>query len=199
VQTTIVLTQIYTKLLGFNAQGHASYHRYHRSSRNQHEHPNTSAANSTTSSGSGKRSHKKGAGAAAAAAAAAAMQQQAEKEKYHERSEQQQEGPTENTDQDVPMEDVREEDKVVADNDETLEGDTMEIAVEEVDDDEPKYCYCHSFSFGEMIACDFSECEKEWFHLGCVGLRVAPKGNAKWYCDDCKEKVKNSKRGRSSG
>ncbi|QSZ29409.1 hypothetical protein DSL72_003923 [Monilinia vaccinii-corymbosi] len=61
----------------------------------------------------------------------------------------------------------------------------------EIDADEPTYCYCNAVSYGEMVACDDASCEKEWFHLDCVGLKIAPKGNAKWYCDDCKEKAKN--------
>jgi hypothetical protein len=98
----------------------------------------------------------------------------------------------------------------------------------EIDADEPTYCYCNGVSYGEMVACDADGCAKEWFHLDCVGLKVAPKGNgesslpfivvfpyhsdlkqrkredwlltdivvvtAKWYCDDCKENTKNSKR-----
>jgi hypothetical protein len=44
-------------------------------------------------------------------------------------------------------------------------------------EDEPTYCYCNGVSYGEMVACDNEGCVKEWFHLGCVGLKVAPKGN----------------------
>ena len=56
-----------------------------------------------------------------------------------------------------------------------------EVAEEEeaVADDEPRYCYCNGVSYGEMVACDAEGCTKEWFHLECVGLRVAPKGNGK--------------------
>ena len=83
----------------------------------------------------------------------------------------------------------------------------------EIDANEPRYCYCDGVSYGEMVACDADGCAKEWFHLDCVGLKVAPKGNgeflvtwciksepqltstaAKWYCDDCKENMKNNKR-----
>lgn len=45
------------------------------------------------------------------------------------------------------------------------------------EEDEPLYCYCERVSFGEMIACDSDDCKREWFHLECVGLRVAPKTN----------------------
>lgn len=44
----------------------------------------------------------------------------------------------------------------------------------DIDADEPTYCYCNSVSYGEMVACDADECEREWFHLACVGLKVAP-------------------------
>jgi len=32
-------------------------------------------------------------------------------------------------------------------------------------------------SYGEMVGCDADGCEREWFHLECVGLKVAPKIN----------------------
>jgi len=48
---------------------------------------------------------------------------------------------------------------------------------EAIDADEPRYCYCNGVSYGEMVACDADGCAKEWFHLDCVGLKVAPKGN----------------------
>jgi len=53
----------------------------------------------------------------------------------------------------------------------------------DIDPDEPTYCKCHQVSYGEMIACDNSECAIEWFHCACVGLNSPPKG--KWYCEDC--------------
>ncbi|GJJ14725.1 hypothetical protein Clacol_008992 [Clathrus columnatus] len=48
----------------------------------------------------------------------------------------------------------------------------------------------------EMVGCDDDLCEYEWFHLRCVGLASAPKAGT-WYCDDCKAKRPNNKRGRS--
>ncbi len=48
---------------------------------------------------------------------------------------------------------------------------------DEIGDDEPTYCYCNGVSYGEMVGCDADGCEREWFHLECVGLKVAPKGN----------------------
>ncbi|KAG2233843.1 hypothetical protein INT48_005289 [Thamnidium elegans] len=53
----------------------------------------------------------------------------------------------------------------------------------EIDPNEPRYCYCNQVSFGDMVACDGENCEKEWFHYACVGLAEPPVG--KWYCDDC--------------
>ncbi|GJE89574.1 inhibitor of growth (ING) domain-containing protein [Phanerochaete sordida] len=50
-------------------------------------------------------------------------------------------------------------------------------------DDGRTYCICDRVSFGEMIACDDENCEKEWFHLACIGLTVAPEGS--WVCDSC--------------
>ncbi|KAF8543161.1 hypothetical protein BDD12DRAFT_788948 [Trichophaea hybrida] len=53
------------------------------------------------------------------------------------------------------------------------------------DGSEERYCYCNGVSYGEMVACDEDDCEKEWFHLECAGLTQAPKGKVKWYCRDC--------------
>jgi len=59
---------------------------------------------------------------------------------------------------------------------------------------EPRYCYCNGVSYGEMVGCDNTDgCEREWFHLECVGLKSAPSSKAKWYCDDCKEKLKGKR------
>lgn len=59
-------------------------------------------------------------------------------------------------------------------------------------DDGRLYCWCQMGSFGDMIACDDNECEREWFHLGCIGLEVAPEGV--WFCDTCRAKPKNRRK-----
>ncbi|PFH60928.1 hypothetical protein XA68_18548 [Ophiocordyceps unilateralis] len=69
----------------------------------------------------------------------------------------------------------------------SMQGDEEEG---DIDADEPTYCYCNSVSYGEMVACDANGCEREWFHLACVGLKVAPGSKTKWYCEDCKERLK---------
>lgn len=51
----------------------------------------------------------------------------------------------------------------------------------DIDANEPRYCYCNGVSYGEMVACDADDCEKEWFHLGCVGLRSAPSSSSKLF------------------
>ncbi|KAI8876293.1 hypothetical protein K501DRAFT_288968 [Backusella circina FSU 941] len=61
-----------------------------------------------------------------------------------------------------------------------------------IDPNEPLYCFCNTVSFGEMVACDNDECDIEWFHLECVGLKSPPKG--KWYCTTCTELFKKKKR-----
>jgi hypothetical protein len=60
----------------------------------------------------------------------------------------------------------------------TLPGD-VEDEDGDIDADEPTYCYCNSVSYGEMVACDADGCPREWFHLACVGLRVAPGSKSK--------------------
>ncbi|OAQ80021.1 PHD finger domain-containingprotein (Ing1) [Purpureocillium lilacinum] len=73
-------------------------------------------------------------------------------------------------------------------NSSSLQGDDDDD--NDIDADEPTYCYCNSVSYGEMVACDADECEREWFHLACVGLKVAPGSKTKWYCEDCKKRLK---------
>jgi hypothetical protein len=71
---------------------------------------------------------------------------------------------------------------------------------EDEDGDEPRYCYCNEVSYGNMIACDYSECPREWFHLACVNMEKAPNARTKWFCsDECKEanaRAKPAKGGR---
>ncbi|KUJ15442.1 uncharacterized protein LY89DRAFT_588326 [Mollisia scopiformis] len=80
------------------------------------------------------------------------------------------------------------------DGDDAASNINDEDVEEEIAEDEPTYCYCNGVSYGEMVGCDAPDCEREWFHLECVGLKVAPKGNAKWFCDDCIKKRPNQKR-----
>ncbi|KAL1930383.1 hypothetical protein VTP01DRAFT_10545 [Rhizomucor pusillus] len=62
----------------------------------------------------------------------------------------------------------------------------------DVDPNEPRYCICNQVSFGDMVACDGENCEKEWFHYACVGLVEPPAG--KWFCDDCAAEDRYRKR-----
>ncbi|RMJ22088.1 PHD finger domain protein, partial [Aspergillus sp. HF37] len=59
---------------------------------------------------------------------------------------------------------------------------------EEIDANEPRYCVCGDVSFGTMICCENPDCDREWFHLNCVGLSEVPSRTAKWYCPDCRVK-----------
>lgn len=58
--------------------------------------------------------------------------------------------------------------------------------LEEIDSNEPRYCLCGDVSFGTMICCENQECDREWFHLDCVGLSEVPSRTAKWYCPECR-------------
>lgn len=57
------------------------------------------------------------------------------------------------------------------------------------DPNEPVYCLCQRISFGDMICCDNSDCQIEWFHFDCVKLSHKPKG--RWYCPLCKKRNKD--------
>ncbi|KAJ8120678.1 hypothetical protein ONZ43_g2671 [Nemania bipapillata] len=46
----------------------------------------------------------------------------------------------------------------------------------DVDADEPLYCYCNGVSYD------------------CVGLKAAPPSSVKWYCDNCKDRIKTGKK-----
>ncbi|CDR46495.1 hypothetical protein NBRC10512_001630 [Rhodotorula toruloides] len=74
--------------------------------------------------------------------------------------------------------------------------DEYEAALAEAEDDGDKtlYCFCQRVSFGEMIACDAPDCEHEWFHLPCVGLKSIPDG--RWFCDECRRNAKSGKKRR---
>ena len=54
------------------------------------------------------------------------------------------------------------------------DGHSVQGDDEDDDDSEPRYCYCNGVSYGQMVGCDGRECQREWFHLDCVGLAEAP-------------------------
>lgn len=59
------------------------------------------------------------------------------------------------------------------------DGSSLQEDEDDEEGDEPRYCYCNGVSYGEMVGCDGKECQKEWFHLECVGLEKAPGRNGK--------------------
>lgn len=63
----------------------------------------------------------------------------------------------------------------------------------QLDDDEPTYCICHRVSFGQMVACENTDCQHgEWFHFDCLNLTSPPRG--KWWCPECTNQGFASKR-----
>jgi len=58
--------------------------------------------------------------------------------------------------------------------DESYPAEGEEEEEEENGEEELTYCYCNGISYGQMVACDGKECQREWFHLECVGLAEAP-------------------------
>ena len=62
------------------------------------------------------------------------------------------------------------------------DGEDSSMQGEDDEEDGPgqeRYCYCDGVSYGEMVGCDGENCEREWFHLNCVGLSRAPAKNGK--------------------
>ncbi|EMD40515.1 hypothetical protein CERSUDRAFT_80181 [Gelatoporia subvermispora B] len=71
-------------------------------------------------------------------------------------------------------------------SDEDAEGEEdLDEGMEEGGDAEDKelYCFCQKLSYGEMIACDSSDCRYQWFHLPCVNLK--PPLPDSWFCSEC--------------
>lgn len=64
--------------------------------------------------------------------------------------------------------------------------DTTDAGDGDGDGDDKTYCFCDGVSYGEMIACDDEACEREWFHLACIGLDTPPDGT--WFCEACTSK-----------
>jgi len=52
--------------------------------------------------------------------------------------------------------------------------------------DRKTWCFCNQKASGQMIACEKEDCEIEWFHFVCVGLKVKPAGA--WICARCQSK-----------
>lgn len=75
--------------------------------------------------------------------------------------------------------------KSLLEEEEEDEFEDIDDGAEPESDQEP-ICYCKSASFGEMVACDNEDCEIEWFHFACVGLKRKPTG--RWFCPDCTKK-----------
>ena len=47
------------------------------------------------------------------------------------------------------------------------------------------YCYCGQGSFGEMFACEYPFCEREWFHKECINEKISD--DQEWFCADCRK------------
>ncbi|KAK7613917.1 hypothetical protein BKA81DRAFT_402924 [Phyllosticta paracitricarpa] len=74
-----------------------------------------------------------------------------------------------------------------------------EVAEEDEDGDQERFCYCNGVSYGEMIGCDNPNCTRQWFHYACVGITKEPNKKASWYCNECKENMRRSRPGSRPG
>jgi len=52
--------------------------------------------------------------------------------------------------------------------------DTTDVGDADADGDDRTYCFCDGVSWGEMIACDDENCEREWV---CCDLIICLLGN----------------------
>ncbi|KAG6877609.1 hypothetical protein C0993_005735 [Termitomyces sp. T159_Od127] len=53
-----------------------------------------------------------------------------------------------------------------------IPGDAGDTGDGEGDGDDRRYCICNGISYGEMIACDDSQCEREWVCLFLLGIAI---------------------------
>jgi len=49
-----------------------------------------------------------------------------------------------------------------------------------------RYCYCLGEEYGDMVACDNSECERTWFHVEHTNLQTLPDEEQSWFCTLCR-------------
>ncbi|CAP71020.1 uncharacterized protein PODANS_6_3910 [Podospora anserina S mat+] len=120
-----------------------------------------SASTTTTS----KRSHKKGASISAAAAALAQASSGPNSAKASSNG------------GSITSEDNIKGSRGTAQHQQPPQSTQEDDDEDEPDGDEPRYCKCNGVSYGEMVGCDGVGCPREWFHLECVGLKIAPKAN----------------------
>ena len=52
------------------------------------------------------------------------------------------------------------------------------------------YCFCQEQEHGDMIECENTDCQYQWFHFSCIGINQAPIGS--WYCHDCQRSESSS-------
>lgn len=55
--------------------------------------------------------------------------------------------------------------------------------MDDIAEDDTKYCYCGQVSYGNMVACDNADCKGQWFHWKCAGITEEPQGE--WLCKNC--------------
>lgn len=80
-------------------------------------------------------------------------------------------------------------DMVVSDSEDCrhFSDDSMDEILESSGNESEIWCICQEGGslYGDMIECSNEHCEIKWFHLQCVALDVAPKGD--WFCSkQCK-------------
>ena len=58
------------------------------------------------------------------------------------------------------------------------------------------WCYCRQVEgTRQMIGCDHKQCIIGWFHTDCLRITRIPKG--KWYCPDCRKKMKRGSKSKA--
>ena len=69
--------------------------------------------------------------------------------------------------------------------------DSRDEVLQSSGDESELWCICQEGGsmYGDMIECCNEHCEIKWFHLQCMSLDVAPKGD--WFCsDECEVQAK---------
>ena len=68
-------------------------------------------------------------------------------------------------------------------------GDVTEVECNSDSDSEKElpYCPCEEPNDQEMINCDGTQCEYEWWHYACAGLTSETIPEGKWICPECRK------------
>ena len=60
------------------------------------------------------------------------------------------------------------------------------VIIDNEDEDKIGREFCKGLPTKEMVACEATNCNVEWFHYACVDLTAATIPDGSWFCESCK-------------